>query len=47
MNRWKFIELCGEYFMDPGIALENEDLVKLLNTNPTEDAVSSFMAENF
>jgi hypothetical protein len=46
MNTEKFREKCNEYFIDPGCALENKDLVRLLETEPTEDHVCEWFASN-
>lgn len=42
----EFVALCGEYGIDPGIALEDEDVVAALQAKDA-DAVRKALEENF
>lgn len=43
----QFQMICGELFIDPGLALENDDLCDLIRAGGTAEEVRAFMVENF
>jgi hypothetical protein len=43
----QFQRICGELFIDPGLALENDDLCDLIRAGVTAEEVRAFMLENF
>ena len=47
MTRLDFIYLCGKYFIDVDIAMENEELVKLLKNRASAEEIEKFIQENF
>lgn len=44
MTRLEFIAMCGEYLVDPGIALENENIVEALQSK-NDDEVERLLRE--
>ena len=47
MNKSDFIALCGKHLIDVGIALENEELIKLLQDKENYKTIENFLIENF
>ena len=46
MTQSNFIALCNEYYIDPSLALENEDLVEALQ-NRDDAEVQRILLEEF
>jgi len=46
MTQIKFNSLCAEYYLDPSLALENEDLVEALQ-NRDDAEVERILLEEF
>ena len=46
MTQSKFIVLCNEYYIDPSLALENDDLVEALQ-NRDDVEVQRILLEEF
>ena len=46
MNKSNFIALCGTYYIDPAIALDNEELCEALRANDN-DEVERILIEEF
>ena len=46
MTQSNFIALCNEYYIDPSLALENEDLVEALQ-NRDDVEVQRILLEEF
>ena len=47
MNKFDFYALCGKYLIDVNIALENEELIKLLQDKTNYKTIENFLIENF
>mgnify|MGYP001179935008 FL=1 len=47
MNKFDFHALCGKHLIDVGIALENEELIKLLKDRANYQTIENFLIENF
>ena len=47
MNKFNFYALCGKHLIDVGIALENEELIKLLKDKANYKTIENFLIENF
>lgn len=46
MTQTRFYALCAEYYLDPSLALENDDLVKALQ-NRDDAEVERILLEEF
>jgi len=46
MNKSNFIALCGTYYIDPAIALDNEELCEALRASDN-DEVERILIEEF
>jgi hypothetical protein len=46
MSKLNFISLCGNYYIDPAIALENEELCEALRASD-DDEVERILREEF
>ena len=46
-TKLEFMSLCGEYCIDIGIALEDQELVKLLDENASYEEVNEYLLNNF
>ncbi len=46
MTKSNFIALCNEYYLDPSLALENDDLVEALQ-NRNDAEVQRILLEEF
>ena len=46
MTQSNFIALCNEYYLDPSLALENDDLVEALQ-NRNDAEVQRILLEEF
>lgn len=46
-TKLKFMALCGEYCIDVGIALEDQELVKLLDENASYETINEYLLNNF
>lgn len=46
MTRYEFLALCGEHNIDPGLVLENDDVVDALRDHD-DDEVERLLREEF
>jgi len=47
MSSLDFLLLCGELCIDPSIAREDEELVRLVRANASLDELRQYMEEHF
>ena len=47
MTKTEFLNICVELYLDPNIALENEELCELLKERAELDTIRAFMLANF
>lgn len=46
MTKNNFLTLCGQYYIDPSVALENESVVQALKSGD-DNLVSKLLKESF
>lgn len=47
MTQTQFVALCGEYLIDPAIALENEKIVEALKEKKSETEIRQIFETEF
>jgi len=47
MTKFDFYALCGKYLIDVDIALESEELRKLLRNKANTETIENFLKEQF
>ena len=47
MNYYKFLELCGDWLIDPSLAMENERVIKALKDRVDLEAMKQIFLEEF
>ena len=47
LKAWEFYALCGEFYILPQLAIENEELAKLIREDAPIEVIRNFLENEF